>query len=139
MPGPEQKSTDVPQPPAVSSIFRESFVAFFEQPEQEAALRLLAELARGIIGEGRDHFLRVDSPLDTITRQSSRGAVGDLRQAANELAEVARDLDDANDREGTRMLLAIADAAAEVEPIAARLDAMLARYLVASAEVRDDD
>ena len=139
MPGPEKKSTDVPQSPAVSRVFRESFVAIFEQPEHEAALRLLAEVAREIIGEGRDQFLRVESKLDTITRQSCRGAVGDLRQAANELAEVARDLDDANDREGTRILLAIADAATEVEPIAARLDAMLARYLVASSEVRDGD
>jgi hypothetical protein len=111
----------------------------FERPEHEAALRLLAEVAREIIGEGRDQFLRLESKLDTITRQSCRGAVGDLRQAANELAEVARDLNEASDRESTRIMLAIADAAAEVEPIAARLDAMLARYLVASAEVGNDD
>jgi hypothetical protein len=94
----------------------------------------MADVADTLVSEGRDYL---DMKGISTWRQLIRGSVGDLRQAANMLTEAARDLDDSRGRESTRIMLAIADAAAEVEPIAARLDAMLARYLV--AEVGDDE
>lgn len=49
------------------------------------------------------------------------------------LAEVARGIDEVGiERETVRMVLAVADAAAAVEPIAARLEAALLAYLTAS-------
>lgn len=133
MPEPEEQSTR----PAVSPVFRESFLSYFERPEHEAALRLMAEVADTLVSEGRDYL---DMKGIGTWHQLIRGAVGDLRQAADQLAEVARDLDQAasGGREVARAMLAIADATTEVEPIAARLDAALAHYLTASAEVGHD-
>lgn len=138
MPEPEPQSTEQPQspsPPVVSEVFRESFLTFFERPEHEAALRLLDPLAYTLVCEGRDH---VDTPESDVWRQAIRGSVGDLRQAANQLKEAARDLDEAGGggRRVVRAMLAISDAFTEVEPIAARLDAALAAYL-ASGETEE--
>lgn len=134
MPEPEPQSTDPsPQPqssspPDVSEVFRESFLTFFERPEHQAAVRLLAPLAYTLICESRDH---VDTPDSDVWQQTIRGSVGDLRQAANQLKEAARDLDEAGGggRHVVRAMLAISDAFTEVEPIAARLDAALIAYL----------
>jgi hypothetical protein len=127
------QSTEQPQspsPPAVSSVFRESFIAVFDRDDHEASLRLLGELAHDLVFESRE-LLESGKPGDFIWRGDIRGAIGDLRQAADQLADVARDIDEAGSggRNTVRALLAIADASAEVAPIAARLDAALAAYL----------
>lgn len=128
----QEQSTEQPLS-KVSEVFRESFIAIFERPDHEAALRVVAEVVQDVVFEGRNALLTAESRGNTITRQSCRGAVGDLRQAANRLAEVARGIDEVGiERETVRMVLAVADAAAAVEPIAARLDAALAAYLTAS-------
>lgn len=124
-----EQSTEQPLS-KVSEVFRESFITIFERPDHEAALRLVAEVAQDLVWEGRKVLLTVESRGEPITRQSCRGAVGDLRQAANRLADVARGIDEVGiERETVRMMLAVADAAAAVEPIAARLDAALVAYL----------
>lgn len=140
MPEPDPQSTDVPQspsPPVVSEVFRESFIAIFDRDDHEASIRLLAELAHDLVFESRE-LLESGKPGDFIWRADIRGAVGDLRQAANQLADVARDLDEAGSggRSTVRAMLAIADASAEVAPVAARLDAVLAAYL-ASGETEE--
>lgn len=135
MHGPTPQFTESPSPPQsqVSDVFRESFLTFFEQPEHAAAVRLLADLAYTLICEGREH---VDTDGADIWQQTIRGAVGDLRQAADALSEAARDLDEAGGggRHTVRAMLAIADATNEVAPIADRLDAALAAYLIAEPE-----
>jgi hypothetical protein len=127
-----EESTRPPQ----SSILRESYVTLFERPEHEAALRLLGELFHDLTCEGRSMLLEKDG--GNVWRCDIRGAIGDFRQAADRMAEVARDLDEAGGggAEVMRAVLAISDASGEVAPIAARLDAALAVYL-ASGETEE--
>lgn len=128
------QSTEQPQYP-VSNVFRESFLAVFERTDHEAALRLLGGLAHDLAFESRNLLEATDRSGEPIWRVDIRGAIGDLRQAADQLKDVARDLDEAaGGRELVRVMLAIADAATEVEPIAARLDAALATYFTAPGE-----
>lgn len=129
------QSIDPPQFPT-SNVFRESFLAVFDRADHEAAMRLLGGLAHDLVFESRN-LLEDDSQNgDPVWRADIRGAIGDLRQAADQLKDVARDLDEAGGggRELVRVMLTIADAAIEVEPIAARLDAALAAYLATPGE-----
>lgn len=130
------QSTEHPQPPyLVSNVFRESFLSIFERADHEAAVRLLGALAHDLAFESRNLLEATDRSGDPIWRADIRGAIGDLRQAADQLKDVARDLDEAGGgRELVRVMLAIADAATEVEPIAARLDAALVAYLASPRE-----
>lgn len=119
-----------PARPAVSSVLRESFISYFQRDGQEVALRLLDELAHQFTCEERGDYLMGEAD-DAITRAEVLGAVGDLRQAANALAEASRGLAEAvlEDREERRIALAIADTSAAVAPLADALDAALMRYL----------
>ena len=128
----QEQSTEQPLS-QVSEVFRESFVALFERPDHEAALRVVAEVVQDVVFEGRNALLTAERSRETNIRRSCRGAVGDLRQAANRLADVARGIDEVGtERETVRMVLAVADAAAAVEPVAARLEAALLAYLTGS-------
>lgn len=112
-----------------STVFRESFLALFEQPEHEAALRLIGKVLTSLVWEGKD---LLDAPASTprSTRlRDAKCAVGDLHQAVDMLSEIGQQVDDGFKRETTRLMLAIADAADEVEPIADRLDAAFTRFL----------
>jgi hypothetical protein len=131
MPEPDPKSTRPPQ----SAVFRESYLTLFEHPEHEAALRLLGELFHDLTCEGRSMLLETKDGGD-VWRCDIRGCIGDFRQAADRLAEVARDLDEAGSggAEVMRAVLVIADATAEVAPIAARLDAALTAYLASGEQ-----
>lgn len=131
----QPQSIDPPQFPT-SNVFRESFLAVFERADHEAALRLLGGLAHDLVFESRNLLDDDERSGDPVWRADVRGAIGDLRQAADQLKEVARDLDEAGGggRELVRVMLMIADAATEVEPISARLDAALGRYLAAPRE-----
>jgi hypothetical protein len=130
----QEQSTEVPQspsPPVVSEVFRESFIAIFDRDDHAGAIRLLGKLAHDLVFESRELLESPGKPGDPIWRADIQGAIGDLRQAANQLADVARDLDEAGNggRHTVRVMLAIADATNEVAPIADRLDAALAAYL----------
>lgn len=57
--------------------------------------------------------------------------IGDVRQAHEALAGTYYLLEDPDGKEGARLLLAVADAADEVERLVIRLDAALAVYLAA--------
>jgi hypothetical protein len=128
----QEQSTEQPLS-QVSEVFRESFIVLFERPDHEAALRVVAEVVQDVVFEGRNALLTAQSRRETNIRRSCRGAVGDLRQAANRLAEVARGIDEVGtERETVRMVLAVADAVAAVEPIAARLEAALLAYVIGS-------
>jgi hypothetical protein len=115
--------------PGVSPMLRESFLSIFQREGQEASLRLLGELAYQLVCEGRGGYL-MGQDDDAITRTDVLGAVGDLRQAADQLAESTRSLAEigSEEREVMRIALAIADASAAVQPIADQLDGALARY-----------
>lgn len=132
---PDHPQSNDPPPYPFSDVFRESFLAVFERADHEGALRLLGGLAHDLVFESRNLLDDDQQPGDPIWRADIRGAIGDLRQAADQLKEVARDLDDAGGgRELVRVMLAIADAATEVAPISARLDTALAGYLAAPRE-----
>jgi hypothetical protein len=132
---PDHPQSTEQSPYLVSNVFRESFLAIFERTDHEAALRLLGGLAHDLVFESRELLEASDRSGEPIWRADIRGAIGDFRQAADQLKDVARDLDEAaGGRELVRVMLAIADAATEVEPIAARLDAALAAYLTARGE-----
>ena len=122
----------------VARVLRESFIAFFQRDGQEVALRLLDELAYQFTCEGRGDYLMgadVDG-VGAIDRSEILGAVGDLRQAADQLRESTQAMTEAasEDRETLRMTLAIADASAAVQPLADQLDAALAHFLAAQPE-----
>lgn len=121
--------------PPVARVLRESFVAYYQRDGQEAALRLLDELAYHFTCENRGGYLMAKDD-DSITRSDILGAVGDLRQAADQLAESTRSLAElgSEEREVMRIALALADASADVQPIADRLDAAFARYVAGVAE-----
>lgn len=128
----QEKSTR----PPVARALRESFISYFQEDGQEAALRLLDGLAYHLMMEGRSEYLMPEGMRDFITEADVLAAVGDLRQAADQLRESAQGLAEAGheEREAMRVTLAIADASAAVQPIADQLDAALARYLAAPEE-----
>lgn len=130
MPEPEEKST---RPTA--RVLRESFVAYFQRDGQEAALRLLDELAYHFTCEERGDYL-MGKDDDAIDRAEALGAAGDLRQAADQLREAAQGFAEAGigDRHTMRLALAVADASAAVQPVAAALDAALAAYLTGAVD-----
>lgn len=120
--------------PAVSPVLRESFISVFQREGQETALRLLAELAYDLACEGRGSFMMGDDDL-AITRSQVVGVAGDLRQASEELADAAKSLGDGgDDPEQVRVLLACADAAKLVAPIADALDAAVLAFLALGGE-----
>lgn len=121
--------------PPVASALRESFIAFFQRDGQEAALRLLDELAYQFTCECRGSYTMAKEG-DGITRSDVLAAAGDLRQAADQLRESAQGLAEVGheEREAMRITLAIADASSAVQPIADQLDAALAVYLAARPE-----
>lgn len=122
-----------PTRPPVSPMLRESFVSFFQREGQEGALRLLGELAYHLACEGRGQYL-MGADDRAITRSEVVGVAGDLRQAAEALADAAKSLGDGgDDAEQVRVLLACADAAKLVAPIADTLDAAVARFLGSEA------
>lgn len=131
MPEPEEKSTR-----PVARVLRESFVSYFQEEGQEAALRLLDELAYQLMLEGRSDYLMPEGERDHITEADARAAAGDLRQAADQLRESTQGLAEAGheDREAMRITVAIADASAAVQPVAEQLDAALAVYLAAAGQ-----
>jgi hypothetical protein len=116
----------------VARVLRESFVSLYQRDGQEAALRLLDELAYQLTCESRGSYL-MGEDQDAIERSEVLAAAGDLHQAAEQLKESARALTEnsSEDRELLRITLAVADASAEVQPIADRLDAALGRFLAA--------
>lgn len=128
---PDQEKSTRP----VALALRESFIALYQRDGQEAALRLLDELAYQFTCECRGSYIMAKED-DGITRSDVLAAAGDLRQAADQLRESAQGLAEAGheEREAMRVTLAIADASAAVQPIADQLDAALAIYLAASAE-----
>jgi tRNA U34 5-methylaminomethyl-2-thiouridine-forming methyltransferase MnmC len=115
-------------------VLRESFIAYFQRDGQEASLRLLDELAYHFSCEERGSYL-MGKADGAIERSEVLGAARDLRQAAEQLRESAHALTEnaSEERELLRITLAIADADAEVQPIADRLDVALARFLDAPA------
>lgn len=118
--------------PAVSEVFRESFLSIFERPEHEAALRVLGGVAHDLAWEGKNLILaRRGSKRDESMIAQARGAVGDLRQAAEQLRESAQALAEigSEEREVLRITLAVADTSAAVQPLADQLDAALASFL----------
>lgn len=134
-----QSAPPPPTPPArreVSPMLRESFLAIFQQEGQAPALRLLGELVYQLACESRGGYLMAkDDEDDAFTRADVFGAVGDLRQAAEQLQEGAKALAEIGSerREVMRVALAVADASAAVQPIADQLDAALAVYLASVA------
>jgi len=117
-----------------STVFRESFLALFEQPEHEAALRLIGSVLTSLVWEGKD---LLDAPAATPRSsrlRDARSAMGDLQQAVDMLSEIGQQVDDGFERETTRLMLAIADAADEVEPIVARLQAAFDAWSAAGEE-----
>lgn len=122
--------------PPTARVLRESFVAIFQRDTQEAALRLLDDLAHDFTSEQRGDYLMGEDD-DSINRSEALGSAGDLRQAADQLRESAQGFAEAGggDRRTMRLALAVADASAAVQPLADALDAALAAYLaVPSAE-----
>lgn len=116
--------------PEPSKIFRESALSLFERPEHEESLRVFGALLWSLIFEGSG-VVDSDTPTDDLWLHAA-GAIGDVKQAAEALGDTRWRLDDGGGgTEGARLLIALADAAAEVEAIAARLDAAAARYLAA--------
>jgi hypothetical protein len=111
---------------------RESFIAFYQRDGQEAALRLLDELAYQFTCEMRGSYL-MGKDEHALDRSEILGAAGDFRQAADQLRESAQGMaETANeDREVMRVTLALADTSAAVQPLADALDAAVARYLAA--------
>lgn len=120
--------------PPVARVLRESFVAYFQRDGQEAALRLLDELAHDFISEERGRLLMAEDD-DAINRSEAVGSAGDLRQAADQLRESAQGFAEAGggDRRTMRLALAVADASAAVQPLADALDAALVQYLGSEA------
>lgn len=68
----QEQSTEQPLS-QVSEVFRESFVALFERPDHEAALRLVAEVVQDVVFEGRNALLTAESRRETNIRRACRG------------------------------------------------------------------
>jgi hypothetical protein len=114
----------------VARVFRESFVVLFEQPEHQAALRVVDDVARSIAIEGRDAIEDRSGTFGASLQREMPGVIGDLRQAIESLDSLGSWIDQAElDRAESRLSLTAGDTAAELEPFAARLDKALARYL----------
>lgn len=112
MPEPEEKSTR-----PVALALRESFIALYQRDGQEAALRLLDEMAYQFTCECRGGYIMAKEG-DGITRSDVLAAAGDLRQAADQLRESAQGLVEAGneDREALRVTVAIADPPPQCSP-----------------------
>lgn len=110
MPEPEPKSTR----PPLSNVFRESFLAVLEQPEHEAAFRVVGEVLHDLAYEAR-RLLTAEGETGSGTWRSVRGATGDLLQALGPLGDLGRLVEDGGlSREERRMLLAVGDAAVDL-------------------------
>jgi hypothetical protein len=121
-----------------SPLFRESILRHFEQPEQQAAVRVWGEILGDLIGEGRGVLQGGALARWEHWRRDAAGALGDLQQAHEELAMAASLMEDADQGEnGARLLVALADAADAVEPIIASLEAAIGRF-VAGVSSRND-
>lgn len=126
----QEQSTEQP----LSSVFRESFLAVLERPEHEAAFRVVGGLLHDLAYEGR-RLLTSPDGRGSSTRRDVRGATGDVLQAVEQLADLGRLVEEANlPREEARLLLAVGDAAADLQPVAARLSAAFADFAAAADE-----
>jgi hypothetical protein len=114
----------------LSPVFRESALRHFEKPEQQATVREWGELLKELMNEGDAALQGGRGAPGEHWRRDAAGTVGDLMQAQAELALVASLLEDASEGEhGARLLVALADAAAAVEPIIAGLKAAIERFV----------
>jgi hypothetical protein len=126
----QAQSTDRP----LSNVFRESFLALLEQPEHEAAFRVVGDLLRDLAYEGR-RLLTSKADDGSSTRRSVHGATGDVLQAVEQLADLGRLVEEASlSREESRLLLAVGDAAADLQPIAEHLAAAFAAFAAGADE-----
>jgi hypothetical protein len=124
----QEQSTEQPSRP-LSNVFRESFLAVLERPEHEAAFRVVGEVLHDLAHEGR-RLLAAEAEQGTGAWRSVRGATGDVLQALAQLGDLGRLVEDGGlSREERRMLLAVGDAAVELQPIVARLNAAHAAFL----------
>lgn len=132
MPEPAAQSTQPPHP--LSNVFRESFLALLERQEHEAAFRVVGELLHDLAHEDR-RLLASETDQGSNTWRPVRGATGDLLQALGGLADLGRLVEDGGlSREERRMLLAVGDAAVDLQPVVARLNAAHAAFLAAEDE-----
>lgn len=114
----------------VGRVFRESFLRRFRQPEHQAALRVLDDVAYSLVMYGRGVIDRPDGTAGSWMQWDMRGAIADLRQAIAGLHILGEWIDEAElNRAESRLSLAAGDTAAELKPFAARLDKALTRYL----------
>lgn len=75
-------------------------------------------------------LLEAPDSRESSTRREVLGASGNLHQALADLAGKGRLVEEASlDREETRVMLEVADAAAELKPISARLEAAIGKFL----------
>jgi hypothetical protein len=119
--------------PALSPIFRESALRRFEKPEHQATVRAWDQILKDLMVEG-DAVLQGGIAPREHWRLDAAGALGDLMQAQAELAMVASLMEDSGlGEDGARLLVALADAAAAVEPIVAGLEAAIARFVAGVA------
>lgn len=111
-------------------VFRESFVLLLHSDEREAALRLLdGTLFSGVLAA------RAGDGASWLQREAS-GALGDLRQAIDAIADLGRWVDEAElSREEARLAIAAGDVAAALQPFADSLDAALMAYLASANHV----
>lgn len=111
----------------LARVFRESFLVLFKQPELQAALRVVDDVARSIVIEGRGAVEDCSGTFGASLQREMHGAIGDLRQAIESLGSW---IDQAElNRAESRLSLTAGDTAAELEPFASRLNKALDRYL----------
>lgn len=116
-------------------VFRESFLLLFEERTPQVALRALDATISAVVWEGKAAIDSSETGAEPCLQREASGALGDLRQAIDSVADLGRWIDQAQlNRAASRLSLAAGDVAAELEPLAARLDAAIAAYLAASGE-----
>lgn len=125
----------MPTEPKLPHVFRESFAVLFEQPEQHAALRVMDDAIHAVVWEGKDVLDAIEGEAEPPFRREASGAIGDLRQAIDSIANLGSWVDEAElDREQARLSILAGDVAAELEPFAERLDAALSAYLAGATD-----
>jgi hypothetical protein len=119
----------------LSPIFRESILRRFEKPEHQATVRAWEQILKDLIVEG-DAVLQGGIAPREHWRLDAAGALGDLKQAQEELAMVASLMEDSGHQgaDGARLLVALSDAATAVESIIAGLETAIARFVAGAAQ-----
>jgi hypothetical protein len=109
-------------------VFRESFLLLFEEQEPQVALRALDRTINSVVWEGKDAL--ETGRAEPLLRRETSGAIGDLQQAIESIANLGSWIEAAElKREEARLSILAGDVAAELEPLAERLEAGLAAYL----------